>query len=324
MSPSHATVTCAHVVVNTRALTAFAGEVYSALSNDGRRGGRRWSAACDVAAADPSAPGAPVFARRIRSVSLAARPAQDRLLHAADATRVRVTLLGAFAVACDGVSVSLPMSVQRLVAFLALHRNPILRPYIAGSLWPDSSDGRAAANLRSALWRFQRSGLGVVEAADQRLRLGVDVHVDLHEAEALARRVLDDDFADILDVAASLLARDVLPDWYDDWVLIEHERFRQLRLRALDALCDRLTRAGRLREALDAGLSSVAGEPLRESAHRALVRVHLADGNAGEAIRQYRFCRRLLRERLGIDPSHRMRELIRGLEGPETNGDVAP
>ena len=38
---------------------------------------------------------------------------------------------------------------------------------------------------------------------------------------------------------------ELLPDWYDDWVLLERERFRQLRLHALDALCDDLTRAGR-------------------------------------------------------------------------------
>jgi DNA-binding SARP family transcriptional activator len=249
---------------------------------------------------------------------VAERPARHRGHRRAEAGGVRVTLLNAFELTRDDVPVSLPMSVQRLVAFVALHRRPLLRPYVAGSLWVHTSDDRACANLRSVLWRLRRSGLGVVEAADQQLRLGANVRVDLHEAEALARWALDDDFGDTLDVDPSLLARDLLPDWYDDWVLIERECFRQLRLRALDALCDRLMRAGRLHEAVEAGLSSVAGEPLRESAHRALVRVHLAEGNVGEAIRQYRLCRRLLRERLGIDPSERMMELIRALDDPET------
>jgi DNA-binding SARP family transcriptional activator len=101
-------------------------------------------------------------------------------------------------------------------------------------------------------------------------------------------------------------------------VLFERERFRQLRLRALDALCERLTRAGRLNEALEAGLLSVAGEPLRESAHRALMRLHLADGNTGEAVRQYRLYERLLREQVGIEPSERIQELVRGLDNRET------
>jgi len=108
-----------------------------------------------------------------------------------------------------------------------------------------------------------------------------------------------------------LFTGDLLPDWYDDdWLLLERERFRQLRLRALDALCARHLRAGRSGEALDAGLLSLAGEPLRESAHRAVIRVHLADGNAVEALRQYRLCCRLLHDQLGIEPTQQLLDLI--------------
>src|SRR4029077_18810447 len=52
-----------------------------------------------------------------------------------------------------------------------------------------------------------------------------------------------------------------------------------------------------------AGLAAVAGEPLRESSHRAVIRAHLADGNVAEAVRQYRLCRRLLNDHLGLEPS---------------------
>jgi DNA-binding SARP family transcriptional activator len=233
-------------------------------------------------------------------------------------TDARLRLLNAFELVCDGVAVDLPMSAQRVVAFVALCRRPLLRSYVAGSLWPETFDDRAHASLRSALWRLHRRGHDIVEAAGPRLRLGEDVRVDLHDAESLARRALEDSGAEGLELDPSALVGDLLPDWYDDWLLIERERFHQLRLRALEALCDRLTIAGRTSEALAAGLSAVAGEPLRESAHRALVRVHLADGNAGEAVRQYRLCERLLREQLGIEPSARMKGLIRELDRPET------
>jgi DNA-binding SARP family transcriptional activator len=89
-------------------------------------------------------------------------------------------------------------------------------------------------------------------------------------------------------------------------------------LSALDALCDRLTRAGRHREALEVGHAAVGAEPLRESAHRALVRVHLAEGNAAEAIRQYRVFRQLVTEQLGITPSARMEALIQGIGASAT------
>jgi DNA-binding SARP family transcriptional activator len=241
-------------------------------------------------------------------------PTQSAWRPEAYSGRLRLTLLRAFELVCDERAIPLPMSAQRVVAFVALHRHPLQRPYVAGSLWLDTPEERAQANLRSALWRLQRSDRRLVEANGSRLRLGADVEVDLREAEASARRALEDGFSETLELELSVLDGDLLPDWYDEWVLLERERFRQLRLRALDALCERLTHVGRLREALEAGHAAVAADPLRESAHRALVRVHLAEGNAAEAIRQYRLFRRLLREQLGIAPSENMEELIREID----------
>jgi DNA-binding SARP family transcriptional activator len=92
--------------------------------------------------------------------------------------------------------------------------------------------------------------------------------------------------------------------------LIECERFRQLRLNALESLCAVLIANGRAREAVVAGLAAVAGEPLRESAHDVLIQAHLAAGNVGEARRQFRVYRQLLREQLGVSPSPRLHVLL--------------
>jgi DNA-binding SARP family transcriptional activator len=230
---------------------------------------------------------------------------------------VSLRLLAGFGVDVRGDPVQLPASAQRVVAFVALHERALLRPYAAGSLWLDWPEARAAGNLRSALWRVQRVCPTLIDADARMLRLGRGVQVDLRDAESLARDELSGACAD--DVRAAMLSLDLLPDWYDDWVLIERERFRQLRLRALEARCDRLAAQGRLDEALEAGLLALAGEPLRESAHRALVRVHLAEGNVAEAIRQFRLCRRLLGEQLGVEPSARMLELVRGLDAANTD-----
>jgi DNA-binding SARP family transcriptional activator len=246
---------------------------------------------------------------------------QDRRrdVRAPASAQTRLTLLDGFQLVCNDRVVLLPHGAQRFVAFLALNRRPLLRPYVAGALWPETTDERAHANLRSTLWRLHRCNQELVEARGNQLQLGADVSVDLHDAHVLARRLLDGTRGETrLGVALAELARDLLPDWYEDWALIEREHFRQLRLRALDALCERLTDAGRTAEALEAGLAALAGEPLRESAHRALVRVHLAEGNVGEAIRQYRLCRRLLREQLGVGPSEQMEELVRGVTTNET------
>ncbi|HKD95777.1 MAG TPA: BTAD domain-containing putative transcriptional regulator [Gaiellaceae bacterium] len=226
-------------------------------------------------------------------------------------------LLAGFGVEVSGEEVSLPGSAQRVVAFVALHERPVLRTYVAGTLWLDSPEPRAAGSLRSALWRIHRHTPELVLAEAETLRLGPEVRVDLREAETRARTELSGDSSGS---EPDTLTLDLLPDWYDDWVLIERERFRQLRLRALESMCTRLAAAGRADEALDAGLLALAGEPLRESAHRALVSLHLAEGNAAEALRQFWLCRRLLHDQLGVEPSPLMLELIAGLDARDTSG----
>jgi DNA-binding SARP family transcriptional activator len=64
---------------------------------------------------------------------------------------------------------------------------------------------------------------------------------------------------------------------------------------------------------VQAGLAAVSGEPLRESAHRTLIHAHLAEGNPGEAVRQYHLYRRLLADELAIEPSAAIRALVQPL-----------
>jgi DNA-binding SARP family transcriptional activator len=94
---------------------------------------------------------------------------------------------------------------------------------------------------------------------------------------------------------------------------VERERFRQLRLHALESLCESLAAAGEYGAAVDAGMACIAAEPLRESAHRALIGVHIAAGNRNEALREYRLYCALMRNELGLRPSARMERVARSL-----------
>lgn len=250
----------------------------------------------------------------------AAVDGRRRQVPASDGVRLR--LLNSLELVCDGTRIELPLSAQRLLAFVALKRHPVQRLYAAGSLWPDASERRAGASLRSALWRLCRARREILAADGQQLRLAPRVRVDLHEAEETARTILERGGGCDLGLHARDLRSDLLPDWYDDWVLMEREYFRQLRLRALEVACDRLTNAGRLDEALSAGLAALECEPLRESAHRALVRVHLAQGNVAEAVRQYGLCRSLLEEHVGVAPSDELTTMIRDVMAARRSGDA--
>jgi DNA-binding SARP family transcriptional activator len=225
--------------------------------------------------------------------------------------RPRLNLLNSFELLAGGKPITLPMTAQRLLAFLALHHHPLQRIYVAGMLWMDSPEERAAANLRSSLWRLHQPGHVLVEATGRQLRLARDVEVDVRELAHIAHELVEESVdCSSLEVGALPLEGELLPDWYDDWVLIERERYRQLSLHALEMLARQLTAAGRFNAALEPALAAVAAEPLRESAHRTLIRLHLAEGNVAEARRQFAMCRRLLRDELGVEPSNELQKLV--------------
>jgi DNA-binding SARP family transcriptional activator len=224
---------------------------------------------------------------------------------------VTLGLLQGFRLEHEGENPSLPLGIQRLVAFLAVQNRPLLRLFVAGNLWIDSSEDHANANLRTALWRLHRLDFRLVDATRSHLSLAPGVVVDLHDLSGRARQVLRHDAAPTRqNVDAILHGGDLLPDWYDEWVVVEREQFRQLRLLALETLCTDLSAAGSYATAVEAGLACIAVEPLRESAQRALIGAHLAEGNRVEAIRQFRLYEALLRDELGVEPSAAIRRML--------------
>src|SRR5437667_7756470 len=104
---------------------------------------------------------------------------------------IHLTLLGGFQLRRDGNVVVLPLPAERLLAFLALRDRPLLRPYIAGVLWSDATEGHAAGNLRCALWRLTHCGARLLEADGGHLELAPEVSVDIRLGTALALRLRD-------------------------------------------------------------------------------------------------------------------------------------
>jgi DNA-binding SARP family transcriptional activator len=208
--------------------------------------------------------------------------------------------------------VAIPEGSKRLLAFVALHGRRVDRRLAAGALWPIGDDIRAAGNLRSALWRLNRSCRPIIEADKTSLELHDEVLVDVRVISRWACRLItggaaDEDLCIGPDGADSL---DLLPGWYDDWALMERERMRQRLLHALEALSRMLARRGRCGEAIEAAMLAVTSEPLRESAQRVLLEAYLAEGNWIEAQRQYDTYRRLLARELGIEPHVSLRALV--------------
>jgi DNA-binding SARP family transcriptional activator len=244
-----------------------------------------------------------------------------------DHTRVtRVRLLDGFSLhlpgSGPGSTLDLPRAVQRLVAHLSLSGRPA-RTAIAGRLWPEVTEEHAHGSLRSSLWRVHKVAPGLITVSGGALSIAHDVLVDVHELTEWARRAMDPCCATDGLITGDLgLPGELLPGWYDDWVLLERERLRQLRMHALEALAEKYAAAGRYGEAVQAAYAAVRAEPLRESAHRTVVRVHLAEGNVAEAARAYESYKAMLADEVGAAPTPQMCRLFDSLPGGRTTAAV--
>jgi DNA-binding SARP family transcriptional activator len=227
----------------------------------------------------------------------------------------QVSLLGHFSLSADGVERPLATGSRRLIALLALRGRRIRRSLAAGILWPEANDARASACLRSAIARLGHVRVDILRVNANELSLNAAVLVDLRDAEIEARRLLASHGAlceaDRCGSSAEKLSLDLLPGWYEDWVLMEAEAWRQLRLHALEALSTRLSSVACHAEAILAALAAVASDPLRESARSVLIRAYLAEGNRSEAHREFGRYRELLLDSLGVEPTPRLHALAR-------------
>lgn len=215
-------------------------------------------------------------------------------------------------VTCREQVLQIPEGSQRLVVFVALRRGTVDRRQVAGSLWPDGDDDRAAGNLRSSLWRLKRSKVDIMSADKRRLWLAPDVRVDVHLLTAWSSRLLQGkaESSDLCLSSAEAILMDLLPGWYEEWVMVERELMRQRILHALEALARILIGLGRNAEAVDIATATVAAEPLRESAQRVLLEAHMSEGNIAEAWRSYQIYRELIARELGVGVSDDLLSLI--------------
>jgi len=214
----------------------------------------------------------------------------------ASGTTFELRLLGGFALRRCARPLVLPESLQRVIAYLAL-RGPAPRRTAAGVLWPSTSDRRAMASMRTAVWRLGRAAHGLLDPPSDVLALREEVAVDV---------------AAIDGCPAGRAELELLPGWYDDWVIMDRERLRHRYLRGMEAAAEAAIDEGRPCAALDLALAAAAADRVRESAHRLVIRALLADGNVGAARRHFALVRDILREQLRIAPSAQLVALIGG------------
>ena len=226
---------------------------------------------------------------------------------------LKVHLLGQFDVKRDHASIEIPSRpAQSLLAYLVLsagtaHR----REKLAGLLWPDANEANARSNLRHALWRL-RKAIG----SDHLLADKISITFNADSDYWLDATTIEDgkqDSVDILLKAVAAYGGELLPGFYEDWVVLERERLRSLFEQKIHGLLDYLVEEQRWTEALEWGERWIALGHVPEPAYRALMIAHGSLGDLAGMAAVYKRCTKALEEELGVEPSEETKSLYEWL-----------
>lgn len=239
-------------------------------------------------------------------------------------TWLNVRLLGGFLLSEGDRPISLTSGrSQLLLAYLVLYSHtPQSRQRLAFLLWPDSTDSQARTNLRKELSGLRR----VLPNADDCLsvdsktlqwRANAPVTLDVAEFESAVRTAEQSPETQSrqthLERALELYRGDFLPDYQDDWVVLERERLRQLQNRTLTLLIALLEEQRNYSAALTHAQHLLRLDDLNEAAYCTLMRLYGASGDRASALQLYHQCMTTLREEMGVEPSATTRKLYEQL-----------
>lgn len=219
-------------------------------------------------------------------------------------------LLQAWRLCCDTTEIHIAARQQRLITALAIC-GPRPRPYLVGLLWPECGESRALESLRVSVHLVSRQAPGLVVNGGKVLSLAEKVDVDLHRVRA---RILELGRSGVNGNAAAsvhqLRSAELLPGWYEDWVLFEQSRLRHDRLHAFQLIARETLAHGDYDSALEASEAALELEPLYESAVGLLIRAEKLQGNNAAAMQAFRAYGARLKADMGLTPSAALGRLI--------------
>jgi non-specific serine/threonine protein kinase len=236
---------------------------------------------------------------------------------------LEVRLLGKFEVRRDGRTIAITSRpAQSLFAYLILHAGTAhRREKLAGMLWPDSLEETARDNLRHALWRVRKAleaGASTRFLKADDLSIGFQATADYWLDAAALEKTDETTAVDQLIAALSEYHGELLPGFYDEWVMLEREHLYSIFEHQMARLMSLLQEEKRWLDVLEWGERWIKLGQKPEPAYRALMSAHAAKGDMSRVAAIYERCVKSLKE-FGIEPSEQTRALYERLRsGKET------
>jgi len=198
--------------------------------------------------------------------------------------------------AADGTSTLLSPRDAALLAWLAIE-GATHRLRLAALLWPDSSPEAARNALRQRLFQMRKQFRADLVTGSAILALAEGMTHDLDESD------------DVLGAVGVGLGQE-----YAAWLARVREQRTQRARSRLQSAADAAEGARDWSTALDLTQRLLALDPLREDAHRRLMRVHYLAGDRAAALHSFDHCERLLKDEVGTRPDAETLQLLAQVE----------
>lgn len=232
---------------------------------------------------------------------------------------LRIRLLGQFDIRhADRSVVVQTRPGQAVLAYLLLNAGtPQRRDRLSGLFWPDASESNARNNLRHVLWRI-RKAIGDEYLLADNFTVMFDAKSDYWLDTAFLESALDEAASvDQLTAACTAFGGDLLPGFYDDWVVLERERYRAIFEQLSKRLLDMLVEKRWWDDILKWGERWVALGQAPETVYRALMVAYAELEDQASVAAVYRRCVGHLRNDLDVEPSRETQALYERLSSGE-------
>ncbi len=227
--------------------------------------------------------------------------------------------------------------IGMLLAHLALHLDRAHpREQLIELLWPESEPNAGRQNLSQALSSLRHQleppgipGGAVIQATRSDVRLNPETvscdagefEIALRAGRAAASEALRDA---ALEQAVAIYKGELLPGFFEDWVLRARARLADAYVHATEKLADRAERSGDFTRALDLARRALDADPLSEESHRRMIHLLAVSGQPAAALRHYQEMAQMLADELDLRPEPETEQLVHGIRSRSRSHDSGP
>jgi len=214
----------------------------------------------------------------------------------------------------------LPYRAYNLLAFLLLRENlPVSRERLGSIIYGSLPEDKMRGRISDHLWLIRKHlpGFPIISSKEN---IGLDksgIWLDVKEFE---KEIASSDDP-LSERFITLYGGELLPELYEEWVLVERERWRNHYLRRLNTLIEHLLVAKKYKHAITRIHELLREEPYDEGVVRLLMQAYVKIGRRGAALAAYEKFYRLSVEQIGLEPDESTTKIYEAIKStPVTPG----